>query len=173
MTMSVIRLGRLCLRQRLHLLAVGAACFGIAAAPCWVSAVAESAGASAPLAYRLPQSVPAAWQDYGRLVQHRLQEWLSEAKIADALQGWLKNGAKDRDKDRDKDRNKAREAAPRFVARVWVSSKGAIDLIDFAGLDAATALKLRSLLVKKQIGKAPPPDMLQPLNLSLSLRAPK
>jgi hypothetical protein len=64
----------------------------------------------------------------------------------------------------------AKEAEPRnVIARVWVSRDGKIERLDFDGLDDATARELRTLVSKDDVGQ-PPPDMLQPIQLRLSLR---
>jgi hypothetical protein len=58
-----------------------------------------------------------------------------------------------------------------FVLRTWVGSDGKVDRVEFDGIDDPNAIDdLRALLVNGNVG-APPPEMLQPLHLRLSLRA--
>ncbi len=54
--------------------------------------------------------------------------------------------------------------------RVWMGASGSVERIEFDGLaDPDAAVDLRALLMPVQVS-APPPDMLQPLRMRLSLR---
>jgi hypothetical protein len=57
------------------------------------------------------------------------------------------------------------------VLRTWVLADGSVNRVEFTGIDDRKAVdELRALLVDGNVG-APPPEMLQPLHLRLSLRA--
>jgi hypothetical protein len=61
-------------------------------------------------------------------------------------------------------------AAQVIVAKVWMTSTGSIEHLEFDGVDGEIAATLRGILAQQEIGGAPPADMLQPLHLKLSLQ---
>ncbi len=57
-----------------------------------------------------------------------------------------------------------------LTMQTWISPDGKIDRIVFEGLnDRDVEVRLRALLGRSDVG-APPPDMMQPLRMRLSLR---
>ncbi|RZN08846.1 hypothetical protein CWO91_20445 [Bradyrhizobium genosp. SA-3] len=59
-----------------------------------------------------------------------------------------------------------------FLLRAWISSDGQLHRVEFDGLgDPKASGDLRTLLTGGNVS-APPPEMLQPLHLRFSLRAP-
>jgi hypothetical protein len=59
---------------------------------------------------------------------------------------------------------------PTFVVRAWLNPDGTVERVSFAALkDARADADLRTILTRGNIGEAPPPEMLQPLNLRFSL----
>jgi hypothetical protein len=110
--------------------------------------------------FRSADTAPASWQDFAKGLQGRFAQRLAAddndaRKLADDL-------AK---------RDAGPDAPPlTFVARTWISAAGKVERLEFDGLgDEKIALELRGLLTRDNVG-APPPDMLQPLRLRLSLR---
>jgi hypothetical protein len=110
--------------------------------------------------FRSADSAPAVWQNFAMGLQNRFNQRLA---------------ADDKDVHQFGDELTKRYAGtgaePRtFVARTWISPGGKIERLEFDGLDdKEVAAKLRALLTRDNVG-APPPDMLQPLRLRLSLQ---
>jgi hypothetical protein len=53
-----------------------------------------------------------------------------------------------------------------MVVRAWLNPDGTVERVSFATLkDAKADADLRAILTRGNIGEAPPPEMLQPLNL--------
>lgn len=139
-----------------------AAFLGLVAAAAELSPAGPTAAVAQPAAYRPAADVPASWRDFAAQLQAKLQARLgadtkATGKIADAMtqHGSAADPA---------------AAAQAITVRVWVAPDGKIARVacdDVAG-DAATAL--RALLGAGEAG-LPPPDMLQPVHLRLSLRA--
>jgi hypothetical protein len=121
--------------------------------------VASGVLACAPaVAFKSTVEAPAAWRDYAVLVKGRVQDWLSgDDERARRLRAALDARASER------------SAASRFVARLWILSDGEVTRAEFDGVEAATVAELRALLLHRRIGAPPPPDMLQPLHLRLTL----
>ena len=69
-------------------------------------------------------------------------------------------------------RSQESDASPlTVVLRTWILADGQVHRVEFDGIDDRGAVDdLRALLVDGNVG-APPPEMLQPLHLRLSLRA--
>jgi hypothetical protein len=110
--------------------------------------------------YRSAATAPASWQAFARQFQDRFEQRLAaDDQEARSFQDYLTK----------------REAGPdaptlTFVARTWVLPDGSVERLEFDGLkDDQVAVHLRGLLTRDNVG-APPPDMLQPLRLRLSLR---
>lgn len=109
--------------------------------------------------YRSAAAAPAAWQEFAKQLQNRFQQRLAAddeparrflddvAKLA---------GGKD-------------AAAPTLIVRAWILPDGKIERVESQGLDSVAAVRLRALLAGEGVG-LPPSDMLQPLQLRLTLR---
>jgi hypothetical protein len=111
--------------------------------------------------YRSATAVPEAWQIFARQLQGRLEQQLAgDSERARHIQDYLTR------------RGGGADAPPfRFVLRAWVLADGKVKRVEVDGIDDADALDdLRALLTEGNVG-APPPAMLQPLHLRLSLRA--
>jgi hypothetical protein len=139
--------------------------FRSAAASAGLLAAGVGAEAS-PLAvdngnYRSAAAAPESWQAFARQLQGQVEQRLAgdDAK-ARRFQDYLTK------------RSQASDAAPlTVVLRTWVLADGEVQRVEFDGIDDADATAdLRALLVGGNVG-APPPEMLQPLHLRLSLRA--
>jgi hypothetical protein len=109
--------------------------------------------------YRSATAAPAAWQEFAKQLQGRFQQRLAaEDDGARRFQEQMAKHAGETD------------TAPRtLTVRVWILPNGKLERVEFDGLDADAAVNLRALLVQGDVG-VPPPDMLQPLHLRLSLR---
>ncbi|HEX3506701.1 MAG TPA: hypothetical protein VHU22_25240 [Xanthobacteraceae bacterium] len=127
-----------------------------------VGAAIEVPGLALPAAfaqsppYQAAKEVPSSWRDYAMQLVEKLQQRLASdndvsGKIADEISGG------------------AAGAAPRTtIVRVWVSPDGKVERLAFDDLSGDVADAMRTLLSDSDVG-APPPDMLQPLHIRLSL----
>lgn len=71
--------------------------------------------------------------------------------------------------------NKEGRSVAARVVRAWLNPDGTVERVTFPAFDDAGATEdLRTILKRGNVGEAPPPEMLQPLNLrfSLNLRKP-
>ena len=63
---------------------------------------------------------------------------------------------------------------PTLVVKAWLNPDGTVERVTFAALkDARADTDLHTILTRGNIGEAPPPEMLQPLNLRFSLNLKK
>jgi len=123
-----------------------------------------AAGASSVAAqgvdYRPAAAAPAAWQEFAKRLQSRFQQRLAaDDEGVRQFQDYMAKRA-----------GAADTPSLTLVVRTWILPDGKIERIEFDGLDdPAAAVNLRALLAGGDVG-TPPPDMLQPLRLRLSLR---
>ncbi|WP_213285441.1 hypothetical protein [Bradyrhizobium sp. sGM-13] len=111
--------------------------------------------------YRSATAVPEAWQVFARQLQQKFEQQLAgDSDGARRIQDYLmrRGGAAD-------------APALKLALRAWVLADGRVSRIEVDGMDdAGMRVELRALLMAGGVG-APPPEMLQPLRLRLSLRA--
>lgn len=121
---------------------------------------ARTSAAAQASAYRPAEAAPAAWLDYAKDLQSHFQQRLTaDDEGARRFQEFMTKRA-----------GAASAPSPALVVRTWIEASGKIARIEFDGLDDdAAAIRLRALLARADAG-APPPAMLQPLRLRLSLR---
>jgi hypothetical protein len=128
--------------------------------------VAGAEAKAAPVAsesgeYRSATAVPEAWQAFARRLQQKFEQQLAgDSDGARRIQDYLmrRGGAAD-------------APALKLALRAWVLADGRVSRIEVDGMDdVGMRVELRALLMAGGIG-APPPEMLQPLHLRLSLRA--
>jgi hypothetical protein len=128
--------------------------------------VAGAEAKAAPVAaesgeYRLATTVPETWRAFARQLQQKFEQQLAgDSDGARRIQDYLtrRSGAAD-------------APALKLALRTWVSADGKVSRIEVDGMDdTMTRIELRALLMAGSVG-APPPEMLQPLHLRLSLRA--
>jgi hypothetical protein len=107
--------------------------------------------------YRPAEAAPPTWQAFARQLQSRFQEKLAEDDVAQQVQEALA-------------RAKAANASADVLAvRAWILPDGQIERVEFGQTAPLLAVRLHALLSRVNVG-APPPDMLQPVHVRLSLR---
>lgn len=114
--------------------------------------------------YRTSDAAPPSWGQFAKLVTYRFEEWVAaDDAVANRLRAWLidHNGKDD-------------GPPPNLVVRAWLNPDGSVERVSFPPLndDGATE-DLRTILLRGNVGEAPPPEMLQPLNLRFSLNLRK
>ncbi|MEN3380811.1 MAG: hypothetical protein V7608_855 [Hyphomicrobiales bacterium] len=109
--------------------------------------------------YRSVREVPAAWQDFAKQLQARFEQRIAaDDEKARHFQDYVAR------------RGETSAAPLSFRLRTWILADGKVERVEFDGVDNDVAVALRALLINGEVG-VPPPDMLQPLHLRLSLRA--
>ena len=113
--------------------------------------------------FRGPNSAPAVWGAFSALVkQHFEKNMVADDPVANRFRDWLTQS-----------RGKPDAAPASLVVRVWLKSDGVVDRVSFPLLpDGKANDDLQVILMRGSVGKAPPSDMLQPLNLRFSLNLP-
>jgi hypothetical protein len=111
--------------------------------------------------YRPADAVPASWQAFARQLRERIERRLAgDDERARRFQDYLTS------------RGAGADAPPvTLVLRAWVSTGGQVQRVELSGINDPDALaNLRALLTGDNVG-TPPPEMLQPLHMRLSVRA--
>jgi hypothetical protein len=115
---------------------------------------------AAAVDYRKAGEVPSSWQQFSQLLKIRLEEWVkAETPTAQRFRDWGRA-------------SKGQPGGPpdSVVVRVWANPDGSISRVAFPSFDNAQAdADFRALLLSGNLGQAPPPDMLQPVNLRIVL----
>lgn len=128
------------------------------------SILAPARVAAQGLDYRDPSKAPPSWGQFAKLVQYRFEAWISaDEGVANRFRSYLTNHA-------------GKEDGPpsALVVRAWLNPDGTVERVSFAALkDAQADADLRTILTRGNVGEAPPPEMLQPLNLRFSLNLKK
>jgi hypothetical protein len=126
--------------------------------------VAIAPVAAQGLDYRDPSKAPPSWGQFAKLVQYRFETWMgADEEVANRFRNHMVEHA-----------GKEGGPPPSLVVRAWLNPDGTVDRVSFGSLkDAKAEADLRTILTRGNIGEAPPPEMLQPLNLRLSLNAKK
>ncbi len=109
--------------------------------------------------YRVSQEAPRAWQEFANQVRTALQVRLTADDDATRKLYQLFD-----------DRRANGTPMQNAVTQVWVTPEGGIERLEFSGVDRDVAVILREVFARERVGISPPPDMLQPLHLSLSFR---
>jgi hypothetical protein len=116
------------------------------------------------LDYRDPDKAPPSWKQFAKLVQYRFETWIgADDEIANRFRAYVT------------DRAGKEDGPPQaLVVRAWLNPDGTVERVSFDALkDARADADLRIILKRGNIGEAPPPEMLQPLNLRFSLNPKK
>jgi hypothetical protein len=98
------------------------------------------------------------------LVKYRFETWIAaDEKVANRFRAYvIEHGGKDDG------------PPPMLVVRAWLNPDGTVERVSFPPLkDAQADEDLHTILKRGNIGEAPPPEMLQPLNLRFSLNLKK
>jgi hypothetical protein len=110
--------------------------------------------------YRAPGSAPPSWLQFAKLVRFRFEDWIgADEAVANRFRAYLREHA-------------GKEDGPpqTLEVRAWLNPDGTVERVTFPPLSNAQADDdLRTILKRGNVGEAPPPEMLQPLNLRFSL----
>ena len=114
--------------------------------------------------YRDPAKAPPSWAQFAKLVKYRFETWIgADETVANRFRAYLADHA-------------GKEDGPpqTLVVRAWLNPDGSVERVSFAALkDAQADADLHVILTRGNVGEAPPPEMLQPLNLRFSLNLKK
>ncbi|WP_020175913.1 hypothetical protein [Methyloferula stellata] len=116
------------------------------------------------LDYREPDKAPPSWTQFGKLVKYRFEEWIAaDNEVSNRFRAYITDHASKED------------AVPQtLVVHAWLNSDGTVERVSFSPLnDPHADADLHTILTRGNLGEAPPPDMLQPLNLRFSLNLKK
>jgi len=111
------------------------------------------------LDYRDPSKAPPSWAQFAKLVKYRFETWIeADDDVANRFRAYLKDHA-----------NKEDGLRPTLSVKAWLNPDGTVEKVSFPALKNAQAdADLRIILTRGNIGEAPPPEMLQPVNLRFS-----
>lgn len=131
-------------------------CFGVLLYPASVSGQG--------LDYRDPSKAPPSWAQFAKLVQYRFESWIgADNEVASRFRAYISERA-----------GKDDGPPQSLVVKAWLNPDGTVERVSFPALkDARADADLRTILTRGNIGEAPPPEMLQPLNLRFSLNLKK
>jgi len=139
--------------------------FAVASSPFLLPTAFGVQGVAAQgLDYRDPAKAPPSWMQFAKLVRYRFESWIgADEEVANRLRAYLSDHAGGED------------GPPQTVAvRAWLNPDGTVERVTFDTLkDARADADLRAILMRGNVGEAPPPEMLQPLNLRFSLNLKK
>lgn len=116
------------------------------------------------LDYRSPNAAPPSWGQFSKLVKYRFEEWMSaDEAVANRFRAWLKETA-----------GSANGAPSSIIVKAWLNPDGSVEKVSFTPFkDERATNDLRTVLTRGNVGEAPPPEMLQPINLRFSLNLTK
>ncbi|MGO4716269.1 hypothetical protein [Bradyrhizobium sp. 2TAF24] len=116
------------------------------------------------LDFRESAKAPPSWGQFAKLVQYRFESWIEgDDEVARRFRAYVKEHA-----------GKEDGLPPALVVRAWLNPDGTVEKVSFAALkNAAADADLRTILTRGNVGEAPPPEMLQPLNLRFSINPKK
>lgn len=137
---------------------------GIAVAVLLSGTTATSLAMAQTLNFRDPARAPPSWMQFARLVKYRFEEWISaDEAVADRFRVYLRIHS-----------GSPGGPPPTLTVKAWVNPDGTVERVSFpAFADAGATKDLRTILTRGNIGEAPPPEMLQPVNLRFSLNLKK
>ena len=128
-----------------------------------VISLAATPLAAQGLDYRSPDAAPPSWGQFSKLVKYRFEEWMSaDEAVANRFRAWLKETS-----------GTANGAPASIVVKAWLNPDGSIEKVSFPPFkDERATTDLRVMLTRGNVGEAPPPEMIQPINLRFSLGVP-
>jgi hypothetical protein len=116
------------------------------------------------LDYRDPSSAPPSWLQFAKLVKYRFESWMTaDEAVANRFRAYV---AEHNGKD---------DGPPQtLVVKAWLNPDGTVERVSFPPLsDPQADQDLHTILKRGNVGEAPPPEMVQPLNLRFSLNLKK
>lgn len=118
---------------------------------------------TAGLNYRGSAQAPPSWAQFSKLVKYRFETWISANEtVANRFRTYLKHA------------ERADGPPQNLSVRVWLNPDGTVERVSFPPLGDSQADKdLHTILKRGNIGEAPPPEMLQPINLRFVLNTKK
>jgi hypothetical protein len=110
--------------------------------------------------YRAAGGAPPSWVQFAKLVRFRFEDWIgADEAIANRFRSYLREHA-----------GKEDGPPPALEVRAWLNPDGTVERVTFPPLKNVQADDdLHTILKRGNVGEAPPPEMLQPLNLRFSL----
>jgi hypothetical protein len=109
--------------------------------------------------FRDSAGAPPSWAQFAKLVKYRFETWVSaDDEVAGRFRAYVTQ-------------HRGKEDGPpqTLVVKAWLNPDGTVERVSFPSLgDPHVDDDLRTILQRGNIGEAPPPDMLQPLNLRFS-----
>ncbi len=116
------------------------------------------------LDFRDPGKAPPSWVQFAKLVKYRFEEWIAaDDPIAARFRVYLKAQSGSFD-----------GPPATLTVKAWLNPDGTVERVAFpAFADAGATEDLRKILTRGNVGEAPPPEMLQPVNLRFSLNLKK
>jgi hypothetical protein len=116
------------------------------------------------LDYRDPAQAPLSWAQFAKLVKYRFETWISaDEAISNRFRSYIMEHS-----------GKDDGPPPMLVVRAWLNPDGTVERVSFPPFKNAQADEdLHTILKRGNVGEAPPPEMLQPLNLRFSLNLKK
>jgi hypothetical protein len=119
---------------------------------------------AAGLDYRDPSSAPPSWIQFAKLVKYRFESWMTaDEAVANRFRAYvIEHNGKD-------------GGPPQtLVVKAWLNPDGSVERVSFPPLnDTQADQDLHTILKRGNVGEAPPPEMVQPLNLRFSLNLKK
>jgi hypothetical protein len=125
---------------------------------------AAGAARSGGLDYRDPAQAPPSWAQFAKLVKYRFETWMAaDEPVANRFRSYVVEHS-----------GKGDGAPPTLVLKAWLNPDGSVEKVSFPSLNDPHADEdLRTILKRGNVGEAPPPEMLQPLNMKFSLNLKK
>jgi hypothetical protein len=110
--------------------------------------------------YREAAAAPPHWIQFAKLVKYRFEDWIAaDDAVANRFRAYVREHA-----------GKDDGPPPTLAVRAWLNPDGTVERVSFPPLsDAQANDDLQTILKRGNVGEAPPPEMLQPLNLRFSL----
>jgi hypothetical protein len=110
--------------------------------------------------YREAGTAPPHWIQFAKLVKYRFEDWIAaDDAVANRFRAYVREHA-----------GKDDGPPPTLAVRAWLNPDGTVERVSFPPLgDAQANDDLQTILKRGNVGEAPPPEMLQPLNLRFSL----
>lgn len=165
--MPIVTIGSVCRGRWIGACVLTLSGLVLSAAPGMAQQLGTPAPGAAPktgLDYRDPSQAPPSWAQFAKLVKYRFETWMAaDEAVANRFRGYVIEHA-----------GKSDGVPPTLVLKAWLNPDGSVEKVSFPSLnDPHADDDLRTILKRGNVGEAPPPEMLQPLNLKFSLNLKK